>query len=111
MRILFSCVGAYGHFHPLVPLARALADREHEVAFATPSAFGERIEARGFRFFAAGLSQAELEEQFVEHRARLRELPISERRRTHSGGASPRSTRRHGCPRCMKRPRHGSRSS
>jgi UDP:flavonoid glycosyltransferase YjiC (YdhE family) len=80
MRILFSCVGAYGHFHPLVPLARALADREHEVAFATSSAFGERIEAGGFRFFAAGLTQAELEQQFVQHRSRLRELPIAERR-------------------------------
>lgn len=80
MRILFSCVGAYGHFHPLVPLARALADREHEVAFATSSAFGERIEAAGFRFFAAGLTQAELEQQFTEHRARLRALPIPDRR-------------------------------
>src|SRR5512141_2996214 len=80
MRILFSCVGAYGHFHPLLPLAHALADREHEVAFATSAAFGERIEAGGFRFFAAGLSQAELEQQYVEHRVRLRELPISERR-------------------------------
>ena len=79
MRILFSCVGAYGHFHPLIPLASALVEREHEVAFATSPAFGERIEAGGFRFFAAGLTQAELEEDF-EHRARLRELPIADRR-------------------------------
>jgi hypothetical protein len=30
MPVLFSSVGAYGHFHPLVPLARALADREQQ---------------------------------------------------------------------------------
>ncbi|MEP6813476.1 MAG: glycosyltransferase [Actinomycetota bacterium] len=80
MRILFTCVAGYGHFHPLVPLARALADQEHDVAFATSAVFRERIEASGFRIFEAGLSQAEVNERFAPYRARLAELPIPERR-------------------------------
>jgi UDP:flavonoid glycosyltransferase YjiC (YdhE family) len=80
MRILFTCVAGYGHFHPLVPLARALADQEHDVAFATSSAFRERIQASGFRFFEAGLSQDEVDERFAPYRARLGALPIPERR-------------------------------
>ena len=34
MRVLFSTMAASGHFHPLVPLARALQDAGHGVAFA-----------------------------------------------------------------------------
>ena len=36
MRALFTTQPATGAFRPLVPLARALADAGHEVAFAAP---------------------------------------------------------------------------
>jgi UDP:flavonoid glycosyltransferase YjiC (YdhE family) len=36
MRILFTTTAGLGHFHPLVPLARAAANAGHEVAFACP---------------------------------------------------------------------------
>lgn len=57
MHVLFSCVPGFGHFHPMVPLARALVDAGHEVAFATAERFCHRVVApAGFQAFAAGLS-------------------------------------------------------
>ena len=57
MHVLFSCVPGFGHFHPMVPLARALAEAGHEVAFATAERFCRRVIApAGFNTFAAGLS-------------------------------------------------------
>jgi UDP:flavonoid glycosyltransferase YjiC (YdhE family) len=59
MRVLLTCSPAYGHFHPLGPLARALVDAGHEVAFATAADFCERVERCGFRAFPAGLKMPE----------------------------------------------------
>jgi hypothetical protein len=55
MRVLFTCLAAIGHFHPLVPVARALADAGHEVAFATHASLVPLIERAGFRQRPAGL--------------------------------------------------------
>jgi len=57
MRVLLVCRPAHGHFHPLVPLARALTGAGHDVAFATGEPFRDRVEAAGFEAFGAGLSQ------------------------------------------------------
>lgn len=54
MRILFTTIAASGHFHPLVPLARAAEAAGHEVAFATGGSFCPAIQAAGFRCFSAG---------------------------------------------------------
>lgn len=54
MRVLFTTVPGYGHFHPLVPVARALVEAGHEVAFATPAAFAPAVAHAGFRTFPAG---------------------------------------------------------
>lgn len=57
MNVLFSCVPGFGHFHPMVPLARALTDAGHQVAFATAERFCRRvIEPEGYLSFAAGLA-------------------------------------------------------
>lgn len=57
MHVLFSCVPGFGHFHPLVPLARALDHAGHRVAFATAERFCRRVVApAGFPAFSAGLS-------------------------------------------------------
>jgi UDP:flavonoid glycosyltransferase YjiC (YdhE family) len=48
MRILFNCLGDYGHFHPLAVLAKALVIRGHEVRFATEKGFASQIQAGGF---------------------------------------------------------------
>ncbi|MFE8603586.1 glycosyltransferase [Archangium violaceum] len=55
MRILFTTFSGYGHFHPLVPLARALQQAGHEVAFACAESFRQVVEHNGFRHFVAGV--------------------------------------------------------
>ena len=57
MRVLFTCVPGFGHFHPMVPLAKALVGAGHEVAFSTAERFCRRVvEPAGFVAFGAGLS-------------------------------------------------------
>jgi UDP:flavonoid glycosyltransferase YjiC (YdhE family) len=58
MRILFSLRAAIGHFHPLVPLARAAHECGHDVAFAMPPSFQSIVERLGFRWLAAGLDES-----------------------------------------------------
>ncbi len=54
MRSLFTCVAATGHFHPLVPFARALVEAGHEVAFATHAAIAPLVQRAGFQHLPAG---------------------------------------------------------
>jgi UDP:flavonoid glycosyltransferase YjiC (YdhE family) len=54
MRVLFTHHPFFGHFHAMVPLALALRDYGHEVAFATGANFEPVIRHVGFPFFAAG---------------------------------------------------------
>jgi hypothetical protein len=68
MRVLFTCNGLSGHFHPLVPFARALADAGHEVAVATRAAFAPAIAHAGFRHFPAGLDR-DINDVFPQLRA------------------------------------------
>ncbi|CAN5544891.1 glycosyltransferase [soil metagenome] len=56
MRVLFSCRPAYGHVYPVMPLASALRDKGHEVAFATGEDFQARIERLGFSSHVSGPS-------------------------------------------------------
>ncbi len=56
MRVLITSVSGYGHLQPLLPLARALADADHEVAIATGSELRPRAEAAGFPAFDAGIA-------------------------------------------------------
>jgi UDP:flavonoid glycosyltransferase YjiC (YdhE family) len=59
MRVLFSSRPAFGHLHPLIPLARAASREGHEVAFATGEPFREAMEKQGFTAFEAGLNVAQ----------------------------------------------------
>jgi UDP:flavonoid glycosyltransferase YjiC (YdhE family) len=61
-RFLFTVAGGYGHFHPLVPLARALKARGHEVAFASGASTRSVVEAAGFDFLQLGGKLADLPE-------------------------------------------------
>ena len=51
MRILFTTTAGLGHYHPLVPLAQALKNANHEVAFACPQSLCARVEASGFQAY------------------------------------------------------------
>lgn len=55
MRFLFTCVPGLGHFHPMLPLARAAIAAGHDVAFATAPGFAAVIEQAGIEHLAAGL--------------------------------------------------------
>ncbi|HEX3539137.1 MAG TPA: glycosyltransferase [Acidimicrobiales bacterium] len=59
MKVLCTCLPGSGHFLPMLPQARALADAGHDVAFATAGEFGPAIEKYGFATFPAGVSLAE----------------------------------------------------
>ncbi len=59
MKVLCTCVPGDGHFNPMLPLARALADAGHQVAFATAAAIGGLVEKAGFEAFPAGMSLPE----------------------------------------------------
>jgi len=63
LRLLFTCLPGFGHFLPMVPLARAAAAAGHELGFASAAGFCPQIEKAGFRAFAAGLSLPEQLEQ------------------------------------------------
>ena len=59
MRVLFTTTAGSGHFHPLVPVARALVEAGHEVAVAAPGSFTPTVEASGFRAFPVGRDDAQ----------------------------------------------------
>lgn len=80
MRLLFSCIPSEGHFSPLLPLARALAAREHEVAFAVAESWRPRAAEEGFDSFAAGPDAVAVHERFEPERRRIFELPPERRR-------------------------------
>jgi UDP:flavonoid glycosyltransferase YjiC (YdhE family) len=56
--MLFTCRPGYGHYYPLVPLARAAAAAGHGVAVATGEPILDLAEADGFEAFSAGLGFA-----------------------------------------------------
>jgi UDP:flavonoid glycosyltransferase YjiC (YdhE family) len=60
VRVLCTCLPGYGHVHPMVPLARALRDAGHQVAFATEERFCRRVEQAGLRAFPAGIGPGQV---------------------------------------------------
>lgn len=62
-RFLFSATPGIGHLHPLIPLARALQDAGHAVAFAAREFVRPSIEQAGFEFFPIG-SDRELDPEY-----------------------------------------------
>jgi UDP:flavonoid glycosyltransferase YjiC (YdhE family) len=55
VRFLFTCVPGLGHFNPAVPLARALEQAGHTVAFVTAPCFAEAVTRAGLECLPAGL--------------------------------------------------------
>jgi UDP:flavonoid glycosyltransferase YjiC (YdhE family) len=94
MRVLLTCSPAYGHFHPMGPLARALADAGHEVAFATAGDFCERVERCGFRAFPAGLKMPERGEVMRRVLGEMMKVPPADRPKL----GFPRIFAQHGAP-------------
>jgi len=71
MQVLFTSLSGLGHVYPMVPLARALRDRGHEVRWATGAEALPRVEAAGIPAAAAGLPSNE--SRLAEYRRRFPE--------------------------------------
>ena len=76
-RILIATTPAMGHISPLVPLAKALIGRGHDVRWYTATKYRARVEASGAQFVgysrARDFDDANIDEEFPG-RARLRGL-------------------------------------
>lgn len=54
MRVLITTPAGFGHVHPVIPLARAIAGRGHEVLWALPADGVERVAHSGLATVTAG---------------------------------------------------------
>jgi UDP:flavonoid glycosyltransferase YjiC (YdhE family) len=54
MRVLFTFAGGSGHLEPLVPIARAVTEAGHVVAFSGRPAVADRVRELGFETFVTG---------------------------------------------------------
>jgi UDP:flavonoid glycosyltransferase YjiC (YdhE family) len=81
VRFLICPGGGYGNLHPLVPLAMALADRGHAVAFATPPIHLGTVRELGFEGFPTGPSGGVTGIVTRETAAELADLGEAERAR------------------------------
>ena len=61
MRALLTCRPLAGHYRPMLPLARALAEAGHDVAFASGEPVAGEAEAEGFTAFRVGLAPDSVE--------------------------------------------------
>lgn len=77
MRFLLTSIPGFGHFHPLLPFARALKSSGHDVAVATAPAFSDAVSGAGFEFIAAGIDWDE--RRLLETVPELRSVGRSDR--------------------------------
>ncbi len=54
MHLLFSFVGGRGHFLPLVPIAQATQEKEHQVTFVCSAAMNDTVKKHGFEVITMG---------------------------------------------------------
>lgn len=89
MRVLCTCVPGFGHFHPMVPVARALEAAGHHVAFATEARFCARVERAGFRAFPCGLGPGVVAREVLADAAARDLTPEAFGARMFAGVAAP----------------------
>lgn len=66
MRVLFSSVVSYSVFHSQLPLAQALRDLGHDVAFATGREFGAWVRRMGLPTFGVGIDGPAFAQELVK---------------------------------------------
>lgn len=66
MRALFTLLPGTGCLHPLLPLARALRDEGHGVAFVSSPSMRAEVEGHGMTFFGAGPCWHTSEPDYIE---------------------------------------------
>lgn len=78
MRVLITTPSGLGHVLPMVPLARAMQARGHEVRWATSADTVSVVEAAGLSAMAAGMDQHERSPEFWRRHPEVRDLPASQ---------------------------------
>ena len=78
MRALLTCRPLAGHYRPMLPLARALAEAGHEVAFASGEPVAGEAETDGFTAFRVGRAMDSVEPLARRVRDRAASLPPSQ---------------------------------
>jgi UDP:flavonoid glycosyltransferase YjiC (YdhE family) len=79
MRVLFTTTPGRGHFHPMVPLAKALQAGGHDVLWAAHENVCSRLAAEGFAARAAGLDEGATSHAFAQRYPEIESLPPAER--------------------------------
>jgi len=74
-RFLFTSNAGYGHIHPLIPLALALKEAGHTVAFAMSPSRQHLIEAAGFTFFPLVTSFL-TDPEYQQLKSQLKTMPL-----------------------------------
>ena len=77
MRFLLTSLPGAGHFHPLVPVARALESAGHDVLVATAPSARASVEGSGLRAVSAGFDRQRdaSDERYACLQAELEALP------------------------------------
>ena len=78
MRALLTCRPLAGHYRPMLPLARSLAQAGHDVAFASGEPVVGEAEAEGFTAFRVGLAMDSAESLARRARGRAASLHPSQ---------------------------------
>lgn len=79
MRVLVCCRDGFGHFHAMVPMARALLHSGHEVRIACGPSFREHVTASGFDMVDSGISVPVAQPMAAERFPEVRDLPKNQR--------------------------------
>lgn len=74
-RFLFNSTAGYGHLHPLLPLAKALREAGHEVAFAGTEALQKKFEGIGIPFVLTKVDRNS-DPEYEVLREELDKLPV-----------------------------------
>ena len=79
MRVLVTTTPGRGHYHPMVPLAKAIAARGHDLLWAAPEEVCQRLRDQGFEASAAGLAEGATGVDMIERFPELLTMAESER--------------------------------
>src|SRR5690349_2415077 len=79
MRVLFTTTPGRGHYHPMLPLAEAVAERGHEVTWAAAAPVCARLRDRGYVAMASGEPEPPAGLSLLERYPEFASIPPSER--------------------------------
>jgi UDP:flavonoid glycosyltransferase YjiC (YdhE family) len=79
VRVLVTTTPGRGHYHPMLPLAQAIADRGHDLLWVASAEVCERLRGQGFEAHAAGLAEGVTSADMIERFPELLTMAESER--------------------------------